>query len=478
MLRRVLAILFFGFSLSATAQSNDFEDQTWDFGEIAFWHNDTAWFKVRNGTHRNLIFLPTYYNESFTILFSNRAADPGETIKIGIVYYTQRKGRFDVDVPMYINQKPNAIHFRIKGNIKGFDPAAQLRCPVINEGPSPQHLEKIVSIEVRDRITDELLMPDAITVKNAGDHRVDLERSGMEFEMSVMPGSYKVMVGKKTYEQYLALIKLEPYQNKFIVYLDKKPEIPKTNDDTKPGGEVADTLPLPKPVLVEKRVTKDTVAISVISKADHDVRDSIVIPGKRGKALDTRVYKFNNAILIVDVSSSMNRNGKLELLKGSFAQLVDALRAEDKIGVITMASEAIVVQEPTGVTEKDSLKSRVNAMKAAGGTNAGAAMQLAYQLAAANYIEDGNNQIIIATDGVFYGGSLSRQQMEKMIENANAKGIHLSTVGIGADTKAMDFLKNLASKGGGSFVQIKESYDEQANLLEMIKSQSLRNSEN
>src|SRR5690348_10082387 len=107
----VLIISTFLFALMAHAQVRGLENQTWDFGDVVYWKNDTAWFKITNNASRNLIFLPTYYNEEFRVILSKRAAEPGETITIGIIYYTEETGRFNVYIPLYVNLKSDAIHF-------------------------------------------------------------------------------------------------------------------------------------------------------------------------------------------------------------------------------------------------------------------------------------------------------------------------------------------------------------------------------
>ena len=194
---------------------------------------------------------------------------------------------------------------------------------------------------------------------------------------------------------------------------------------------------------------------------------------KHPTVLDPNAYKLNNVILIVDVSSSMNRYGKLDQLRTSFGILVDALRVNDRVTVISMSSEAQIVQPTTGVIDRDSLKSKMNSIKANGGTNGGAAIQLAYRIAKEHFVEGGNNQVIIATDGIFYGGSLSRKEMENIIASGNTSGIHLSTVAFGSDPKALQFLQNLSTLGGGSNIQINQ-HDDQELLLQMIKLQSRR----
>lgn len=466
MFRRIVIFLITLQSVSAWGQKNPFADQTWDFGDVVFWNNDTAWFTVRNATEKDLTFLPTYYNENFQVFYSSRNAAPGESIKIGITYYSSVKGKFNVEIPLYINLRGEPIHFRLKGNIKSFDPMAQLRCPVVNAGTEPNNLQKIITVEVRDIETEELLMPDELTVKSRNNQRIRLEEKDMIFRMAVTPGNYRVTSAKKGYHDYFAAITLEPYQLKYVVYLEKKPV------------EEIQTPEPPDPVAYRSQDSNDAIGVTI--NGDVHLHPEPIMPGMdtlpvpESSGLNEKEYKYNNIVIIVDVSASMNRNGKLDGLKSAFNIMVDAMRPGDRLAIIAMSSQAEVLQEPVGVYEKDSLKARMGRMKAGGSTNGGAAIQTAYQLAHQNFMTDGNNQVIIATDGVFYGGTLTRKQIEQLIEKGNEDGIHLSTVGLGNDPKAMMFLTGLSEKGGGSQVQIQNPETSEHQLLEMIKSQSRR----
>lgn len=469
-MKRLLVICLLAFRLlPSQAQSGGlFGDQTWDFGEVKFWNNDTAWFTVRNATEKQLLFLPTYYNESFQVMFNSRVAAPGEEIRIGIIYYTEKKGKFYATLPLYVNQKGEPILFHLKGNIKSFDPMALLRCPAVNEGTTPNEVEKVVTVEVRDIETEELIQPDQLSVKSRNGQKVNIEKVGEVYQMAVLPGSYKVNSLKTGYYDYAALVMLEPYQLKYVIYMEKIQE-PLELDE--PPGPVVE---------VEPPVTIDTPSVGVEVGADAHIHppqsssDSSRRTDMDVVELNAKDYKFNNIIIIVDVSASMNRGGKLEGLKSSFNILVDALRPTDRICIISMASGAAVVQAPVGVYEKDSLKARMARMEAKGSTNGGAAIELAYQLASQNFMAEGNNQIIIATDGVFYGGSLTRQEIEEKIKKGNEGGIHFSALAFGTDPKAKMFLTNLCELGGGSMVQISDPAAAESQLLEMIKTQSKR----
>lgn len=472
------------------AAAQEIDRQVWDFGDVSFWNNDTAWFKVKNASKKDFIFLPTHYNQNAAILFSSRLVESGATVDIGIVYYTEVKGRFSIDIPLYISTQPTPISFKIKGNIKGFNPEAQTRCPVVNAGAEANQVQKIIEIEVRDRETDKMIAPDELVMKTRDGKKLRIEEGGLIYRTVASPGAYKVVAKKSGYLDYLAQIQLEPYQRRFVVYMDKD------NDTSKPQPVVStktglknrlDSLSVAlnkrKTGRDEPRNTEDTgnfwLETHIPDPHDHNKITQQTTTGQELKKtdtgiLDSRQYKTNNIIFILDVSMSMRRNNKLDMLKSSVGILTDALRTEDKLGIVGLSSQAVLVQSPTAVEQKDSIKARLNRMKADGGTNGGAALKMAYALAKTHFIEGGNNQIIIATDGVFGGGDLSRKEIDKLIAEGNAMGIHLSTVAFGADPKALLYLENLSTLGGGSYVKISGMEDHSEALLNMIKAQSRR----
>jgi Ca-activated chloride channel family protein len=170
----------------------------------------------------------------------------------------------------------------------------------------------------------------------------------------------------------------------------------------------------------------------------------------------------------------MKREGKMETLKSTMAILVSSLRNDDRLGVVGFSNDAKIIHPHGPVDNKDSIYSRINRLKTEGGTNGGAALKLAYQQAREHFQADGNNQIVIVTDGMFTTGGLSRKAMEKMITEAAASGIHLSTIMVGQNPMALETLKHLSALGGGNNIHILPDANQQMLLLEMVKSQSRR----
>lgn len=112
-------------------------------------------------------------------------------------------------------------------------------------------------------------------------------------------------------------------------------------------------------------------------------------------------YAPNNLIFLLDVSQSMNTTEKLSLLKSSFKHLVSEMRPEDRVGIVTFSGEAKVVLSPTSSTEKDVIYAALESLKPSGKSDVESGLRKAYGVLTQNYLENGNNKIILATDGDF-----------------------------------------------------------------------------
>lgn len=180
-------------------------------------------------------------------------------------------------------------------------------------------------------------------------------------------------------------------------------------------------------------------------------------------------YKPNNIIFLVDISSSMRDSLKLPLMKTALHKLIEAVREVDSITFITYASQVKVIKEAVGGNNKQLLHQIVDSLKAKGMTAGRTAILFSQQLAQKHYIADGNNQIIIATDGEF---KFEKEDQITWKKRQADKKIILSTVAFGEDKVALRNLKDIASKGEGSFIQIRQKNGSDATILEEIKMRS------
>ena len=176
--------------------------------------------------------------------------------------------------------------------------------------------------------------------------------------------------------------------------------------------------------------------------------------GLQGKNIPMTNLPPSNLVFLIDVSGSMSDANKLPLLKESMKILVKELRPKDRVSIVVYAGSAGVVLEPTSGDNKDKIMDAFDNLSAGGSTAGGEGIELAYKLAEENFIKEGNNRIVIATDGDFNVGASSDSDMEKLIEEKRKSGVFLTVLGFGMGNYQDSKMEILADKGNGNYAYI------------------------
>ena len=176
--------------------------------------------------------------------------------------------------------------------------------------------------------------------------------------------------------------------------------------------------------------------------------------GLQGKILNEKELPASNLVFLIDVSGSMNEQNKLPLLKTSLKILLEKLRPEDKVAIVTYAGSAGVVLEPTSAKNKEKILTALENLSAGGSTAGGQGIELAYKLAQENLVKKGNNRVILATDGDFNVGISDNSELQKLIEEKRKSGIYLTCLGFGMGNYKDNRLEMLADKGNGNYAYI------------------------
>ncbi|MCF0062478.1 von Willebrand factor type A domain-containing protein [Dyadobacter chenwenxiniae] len=176
--------------------------------------------------------------------------------------------------------------------------------------------------------------------------------------------------------------------------------------------------------------------------------------GLQAKTVPTKNLPASNLVFLIDVSGSMSDQNKLPLLKQAFKLLVDQLRPQDKISIVVYAGAAGEILKPTSGSEKMTIKEALDGLEAGGSTAGGAGIELAYKLAKDNFIKNGNNRVILATDGDFNVGISSEGALQRLIEEKRKEGIFLSIMGFGMGNYKDSHIETLADKGNGNYAYI------------------------
>lgn len=176
--------------------------------------------------------------------------------------------------------------------------------------------------------------------------------------------------------------------------------------------------------------------------------------GLQGKKIETENLPASNLVFLLDVSGSMNSQNKLPLLKKAFKLLVNQLRPEDKVAIVVYAGSSGLVLPSTNGNKKEEILNALNKLNAGGSTAGAAGLELAYKTARENFIDGGNNRIILATDGDFNIGISSNAEMERLIEKERDNGVFISVLGFGMGNYKDDKMEIIADKGNGNYSSI------------------------
>lgn len=200
---------------------------------------------------------------------------------------------------------------------------------------------------------------------------------------------------------------------------------------------------------------KDPVNIvTEISSAPWNTNHKLVQIGLQGRTIATDNLPASNLVFLIDVSGSMGQPNKLPLLVSSFKLLTDQLRPNDKVAIVVYAGNSGLVLPSTSGNDKAKIKEALNGLSAGGSTAGGEGIQLAYKIAAQNFVKRGNNRVILATDGDFNVGASSDKDMETLIVEKRKTGVFLTVLGYGMGNVKDSKMETLADKGNGNYAYI------------------------
>jgi len=372
--------------------------------------------------------------------FSNKEIAPDSTVIVRIKYTPKRKGKFKKDVPVWISVNNEPITFTVEGEAKTFNIDESTACPDFKVNKQPADLKSDLNIKVVDINTKK-------PIKNA---TVEIIWDGLVYKKLTTNKTGEIVQNLK-WDNYYFVVNAEGYGTK-----EKDVYVNKNNNTVE--------FQLGEPTEEELAVVVDTMPVEpeVIPEPEDTIST---------KALPVNLYAPNNVVFCIDVSVSMKQKGRLDLLKASMIELLNGLRTIDKLAIVTYASSTEVVLESNYVTNKAEIIQLIQDLTAGGYTAGGKGIKKAYQVARGSFIEDGNNQVIIATDGAFNLQKGDRGILNDVAGNYK-KGVTISVVGVKNEKWTVKSMSDIAKTGGGHYLHIESFSQAQQVLMNEIKTNS------
>jgi Ca-activated chloride channel family protein len=177
-----------------------------------------------------------------------------------------------------------------------------------------------------------------------------------------------------------------------------------------------------------------------------------------------------NLVLLIDTSGSMSPEDRLPLLKNAFRMLIDTLRPEDTVGIVTYAGGARAALEPTKAADKRKILDAIERLNSGGSTAGGAGIQEAYRMAEGAFDKAAVNRVILATDGDFNVGITNTDELKSYIERKRETGIYLSVLGVGRGNYNDALMQALAQNGNGTAAYIDTLNEARKILVDEVSS--------
>ena len=207
---------------------------------------------------------------------------------------------------------------------------------------------------------------------------------------------------------------------------------------------------------------------SKLSDCPWNAEKKLLYLNINARKLDLEKVPPSNLVFLIDASGSMDLPNRLPLVKAAFQMLVKNLREIDTVSIVVYGGTVAVWMQPTGGNEKQKIIKSIEELTASGDTPGESAIKVAYKVAKSLYIKNGNNRVILATDGDFNVGETSEKALEDLITRERESGVYLTCLGVGMGNFKDSKLETLAKRGNGNYAYLDDIKEAEKVLVKEV----------
>ena len=468
-------LLFFTTIFSVNAQITA-EKSKHDFGDL--YSGSTTYVDIvfTNNSPKTQFLLTIDKPRDVYYIFSGKKLLPDSSITIRMKVNDAKKGRFNHLVDVYFSDSNTPKTIALTGNIREVSQNSLTDCPDFSSTPSRQKTAFDITIKVIDSLSGEPIKNAKVYLVERGEivgsHKTN---SNGIIRRSLPLGYYFITAQKESY--------LNNHRESYLNFTRNYVEIPlsKVNVEDIPEPEPEPEEPEDEIIVEidnneEENQNDDIVLIEDEEQDSSSFEEEIIDPTPLEELPDTLFddlhFKYNNITFILDVSSSMNSHGKLDLLKLSMIELIKILRPQDAVSMLKYSAEVTTIMEHTHGDHASEIIETIKGLRTSGLTAGGDAIKTAYRVSKKGYLPNDNNIVIMITDGLFNRGD--KNYLKTVANNYKQKGIRFSVVGIKTADYVTRHMEEVVAEGGGSFIEIRSVEDAMTKLIDEIKRTSFK----
>lgn len=432
-----------------------------DLGEISLLNSDIVDFGVKNISSKNVFLLRIESEKNVGSQCTSRSFEAGEKQEIRIKLNPDSKGKLERKVRLYFSNNSTPIEITVKAEVKDLPKNNRTACPQFGSTLKPptgktQPVAKIQKFEI-------------LLYDNENKDELALVNQIREVQEAKSTSTIVIDTPANT----SSTLKIQKQRRPVVKAPRKNPEDIRSAPSLR--QILFGTTKDPINARVKAEATEETAVVEKATIKDEVNTSKVTENEKQETAQDDLLdesYKPNNIVFLIDASTSMREKQKMDILKKAMIELLEPLREIDYITIITYSGEAKVVLPASKGNLKAGIAQQIEYLKADGSTNAVKGIKKAIQVGKNNFLEDGNNQIFLASDGAFNIGE-NNMSLRKKIKKTAKEGLTITVLGIKNDNWTNKSLKEIATLADGDLIKIKSMRDANK-VVQSMKKKALR----
>lgn len=443
------------------------DHSSYDFGTLNSYNEFFTDFIIRNKGQKKEYILRVQTGKELTYKISSDVIYPDSFLILRVQINPSKLGKFNYELPVFFSDKKDPSIIRISGMLKEFPENAQAfltNCPDFSAKPSSSVTDFGLTVITIDEDTKKELPFTNVTLLQNGNitGKYTTNKSG-SFKEKISLGYTYFLAEHDGYISNEFGTYINFNRNKIIIPLKKNVE-----EDPILIAETKQPEPVSDPEIIIPEHLPDPPSPENNLRVIKREFDSIPF-----EDFSPDLFQPVNVVFVLDVSSSMLVGERAELMKHSLYKLIEYLRPDDKMGIVTYATASSILMPSaylSSVNKKD-LKKMVEKVKIGGSTSGGLGIKQGFEQASKAHIADGANMVIIITDGAFNKNS---DNYIELIQKYQSQNITMSVVGIKNSSNDKQKMIEAATAGKGSYIPIFRLKDAQLNLIQEIRKASFK----
>lgn len=438
----------------------EFSATSHDFGELEARSQRYVDIQLKNTGSKKAYILSIQHERNVSFLYEKKLIAPNEEVSLRLQINHNKKGKFKEEVLVYTSASMEPTKIILKGEVleKAYDSSPE--CPSFENSPSNEEKASFdFRILVIDDSTERPIHKAEVSIVANGqvayqwlsDRRGQINKDfplGYYYFVSKAEGylneEFPAFVNRRNNELLIRMKKIyePPKKPEILLVVNQEIKV----DSSEIEEELIDSSSFEEIVLVPLPPSPD-VKDTIVEKVDTLTFENA--------EFNYENFKPNNIVFVLDISGSMRKEGRLDLLKSSMIEMINMLRPEDKVSIISFANGSDPILKATYATQANKLMmiNKIQNLKAGGGTNGEAGIKRGYQIANEERIENGNNRVIIVTDGAFNQGS---NVFVKTARHEAKKEIYMSALAIKAGSYSKSMLAGLVKYSNGRILDVQD----------------------